>query len=106
MSKPISNIKSKKVQAIVCHILDELEEQGAWIYHVSRFDSVYIKFKNTFLRTIRIADHKGRKQYRYKWNLEIKGKNSRVSDKDGIVRHYYCLEDINCMIDEIKSYNY
>lgn len=102
MTNVINTIKSPRVKVIVEYILDTLEDLGAWIYYISRYDSVYIKFANEELRSIRVADHKGRSKYRYKWNLELNGDESRIIYDRGVERHFYKLVDLNLMIDDIR----
>lgn len=99
----IYHIQSKRVRMIVIHLLDELEGEGAYLYHVSQFDSVYIKFKDEDLKSLRVADHNSQgmcKKYKYKWNLMIDGETKIAAD-NGIVRFYFSLLDIDMLISSI-----
>lgn len=57
------------ISSITKHLLKELKEFGAIDWHESRHSSRYIKFKDTRLGSIRIADHKGRSKYSYTYEL-------------------------------------
>lgn len=51
------------------HLLKELKQFGAIDWHKSKHSSRYIKFKDTRLGSIRIADHTGRSGYKYTYEL-------------------------------------
>lgn len=57
------------ISSITKHLLKELKEFGAIDWHESKHSSRYIKFKDTRLGSIRIADHKGRSKYSYTYEL-------------------------------------
>lgn len=59
----------KKLDAIANTVLNELKHIGAFKWHVSNYHSIYIKFRDTRLGSIRIADHNGREKYNYKYQL-------------------------------------
>lgn len=42
---------------------------GAYVYHRALTGSIYVRFKNPNLRSLRIGDHDGREKYQYKFNL-------------------------------------
>ena len=46
-----------------------LKPYGALEWHKSKYNSYYIKFKDTRLGSIRIADHDGRKKYSYTYQV-------------------------------------
>lgn len=46
-----------------------LKQYGALEWHKSKHNSYYIKFKDTRLGSIRIADHNGRKKYSYTYQV-------------------------------------
>lgn len=51
-----------------------LKQYGALEWHKSKYDSYYIKFKDTRLGSIRIADHNGRKKYSYTYQVFTQNK--------------------------------
>ena len=51
-----------------------LKQYGALEWHKSKYDSYYIKFKDTRLGSIRIADHDGRKKYSYTYQVFTQNK--------------------------------
>lgn len=50
-------------------LIKELKSYGAIEWHASKFNSHYIKFKDTRLGSIRIGDHKGRDRYSYTYEI-------------------------------------
>ena len=57
------------IQEIANHLLATLKSIGAIKWHTSTHGSIYIKFKDVRLGSIRISDHKGRTQYNYTYEL-------------------------------------
>ena len=57
------------ISSITKHLLKELKEFGDIDWHESKHSSRYIKFRDTRLGSIRIADHKGRSKYSYTYEL-------------------------------------
>lgn len=51
-----------------------LKQYGALEWHKSKYNSYYIKFKDTRLGSIRIADHNGRKKYSYTYQVFTQNK--------------------------------
>lgn len=54
-------------------IIEKLKEQdiGAYIWHKATTGSVYIRFSDNRLGSIRIGDHKGISKYKYKYNIRV-----------------------------------
>ena len=73
----ITSIKKKPLYDIFEQLMKELKPLGAIKWHTSKTNSIYIKFKDVRLGSIRISDHKGRKQYNYTYKLN---ENSTKSD--------------------------
>ena len=61
--------KKKSLYETANKLMRELESLGALRWHTSITNSIYIKFKDIRLGSIRISDHKGRKQYNYTYEL-------------------------------------
>jgi hypothetical protein len=78
-----------------------LEPYGALEWHRSKHNSYYIKFKDTRLGSIRIADHDGRKKYSYthkvftkdKTKEELKNKIETIIEK--IIIKSKMIKDFN-----------
>lgn len=99
----LSQITDKKIRNIVKTLLSELKLLSPYIYHVSRWNSVYLKFKDIRLCSVRIGDHNGREKYRYKWNIEVDGK-TRIDNDNNARRFYFSDSDLNAFILRIKQY--
>ena len=78
----------KEIHKYKNRILLDLKHLNPYIYHESKNDSIYIKFENENIRTIRLADHRGIEKYKYKWNLHICGIKREEFD-NGVKRFYY-----------------
>jgi hypothetical protein len=92
---------SKRIHVAKKQVLRRLKALGANLYHVSKYDSIYIRFRNKRLRSLRIADHNGREKYKYKWNLVLHGETRTEVDM-GISRNYYNIDDIDLLIEELE----
>ena len=62
---------NKKVNDAFMYVL---KQYGALEWHKSKYDSYYIKFKDTRLGSIRIANHNGRKKYSYTYQVFTQNK--------------------------------
>ena len=69
----------KKTESISNDVLSALIEQGVecYIWHKATTGSIYIRFKDVRVGSIRIADHKGRSKLKYKYNLMTEGNFGR-----------------------------
>lgn len=101
--RTINSVPANQVERIVNIILRELSSLGAYVYHKSKYNSVYIKFNDPELRSLRIGDHEGRAKYRYKWNLRFDLDSKTLVD-NGVTRFYYNIFDLTKMINHIKAY--
>lgn len=85
---------NKKIEKALRKILTELKELEPYIYHKSyTTNSVYVKFKNERLRSLRISDHDGYDKYKYKWNIRSDVNKMYVDNDNNIKRFYYPLSD-------------
>lgn len=92
-------------------ILKELAPLGAYVYSQGQPNkkynsdpSIYIKFRNPKLRSLRIGDHDGYEKYKYKWNLRIDGREGIEKDK-GVTRFYYRANAVYDICNHIKNYS-
>lgn len=99
--------RNNRVYLMVDHVLGQLKFFEPYIYKkATTTNSVYIKFKNKGLLSLRVSDHKGIPKYSYKWNLrsDIKEKYSK---RDGRVnRIYFPFNEVNQLIRAIINYYY
>lgn len=77
--------------AIAKKLVQSLNDKGikCYIYHQSKYNSVYVKFEDERMRSVRIADHKGREKYKYKFNLRADVPRYKCTIDRGVKRHYY-----------------
>lgn len=83
-------------------LLEDLYREGFVLQYYMAFStsSCYIKLDNGVSNSVRIADHKGKDKYQYRFNLMI-GLNKSY-EKDG--RYYYSVEDYQKLIKDIKQF--
>lgn len=94
--------KSNKIEVKNAHkyAINRLHKIGAYTYHVSKHGSVYIKFENPLMKSLRIADHGSKEKYRYKWNYVL-GTSGEIIDS-GIDRIFFTSIIQAC--DEIERF--
>ena len=86
---------------IATKLVKKLSKHGAWVYHKAATGSIYIKFGDPKLCSLRIADHNGRERYRYKWNLMLDGLKSYKKMDGNVCRRFYTADDIDKMVRDI-----
>lgn len=76
---------------------EELEPYGLLFWHESKHGSLYYKFKDTRLGSIRISDHKGRDKYNYRYELysDSSKKEDVFSVIVGCIESSYQIEDFD-----------
>ncbi len=98
-------MKRKKEIEISNKVINILKNKGFKInkYYAKTTRSIYIKLDYGVCGGIRISDHKGKKKYRYKFNL-IKGYKGpkQVLDR-GYNRLYYNYENTDELITDIEK---
>lgn len=73
-------------------IINLLKENNveAYIWHKATTNSIYIRFKDNRIGSIRIADHEGRDKLKYKFNLRSDLHLSKAKwQKDGDLWRYF-----------------
>ena len=79
------------------------EDIQAYIYHVATTGSVYIRFEDPRMGSIRIGGHEGRSNYSYKFNVRIdKNKLGWEKDRRDIWRFYCRPDQLTHLIEAIK----
>ena len=76
-------------------IIAELQKEGvtAYLWHKATTGSVYVRFEDPRIGSIRIGNHNGRDQYQYKFNVrsDMKG-NGRWIKPEKTWRYFQPLE--------------
>ena len=83
-------------------LLSDLDKEGFVLQYYEAYStsSCYIKLDYGECNSIRIADHKGKDKYPYRFNLMLGIEKSY--EKDG--RKYYRVTDYDIMISDIKKF--
>ena len=98
-------IRLTDFESITDCVMSGLMELRPYIYYKAATGSIYIKFKDKRLLSLRIGDHRGREKYKYKWNLR-KDINEICKYLDrGTMRYVYPWNKVNIMISDIKNYS-
>lgn len=67
-------------------------------------NSIYLKFNDSRLGSIRVSDHTGRLKYAYKWNIGSDIYKKRIDKNDGYVRYYYPIRDEISIFKDMLAY--
>jgi len=94
--------KQISIDNIYNNIMGDLKEFEPYTYHKAMTGSIYVKFKDSRFKSLRIADHTGRAKYSYKWNLTSKTHTQQNCGKYN--RHYYNFADYADFINHFKNY--
>lgn len=83
-------------------LLYRLNQEGFILQYYEAYStsSCYIKLDYGVSNSIRIADHKGKDKYPYRFNLMINLDESYEDDG----RNYYSIKDYDKMISDIKKF--
>jgi len=75
---------------------------GAYIWHNSETsNSVYIRFKDSRMGSIRISDHKGKSKYKYKFNMRSDVRQAQLNKGDGFWRWFFPINDIDGLMEQL-----
>lgn len=84
------------VKQIYNLLLKELQAYGSIPWYTAATGSMYIKFRDTRLGSIRIADHPARGQYSYKYELSPESTNDEIDEVYfSIVQRTYTIPGFN-----------
>ncbi len=94
--------RQKDLSTIIDGLISDLKNAGFVIlrYDAYSTSSVYLKMDYGVAGSIRISNHRGKKHLNYRFNLRTDIESS-YSDSN---RNYYCLDDINCLIEDIINF--
>lgn len=95
----------KHFKDIANKLVDELKKSGVecYIWHLATTGSVYIRFKDSRMCSVRIGNHDGREHLKYKFNLrdDISPEHPKWIKDDGIWRFYLPLNKWKELIPEL-----
>lgn len=89
-------------RVLMNRLLSDLDKEGFILQYYQAYStsSCYIKLDYGVSNSIRIADHKGKDKYPYRFNLML-GLNKSYEIND---RNYYKVTDYDKMISDIKKF--
>ena len=77
-------------------LLGALQAYGSIPWHTATTGSMYIKFRDTRLGSIRIADHPARGQYSYKYELSPDSTNEEIDEVYfAVIQRTYTIPGFN-----------
>lgn len=97
-------MKNKKVAG---QLIEALKYYGihAHVFHKATTGSVYVRFDNANIGSVRIGDHDGREKYRYRFNLRQDLTECKTENDNGIERYYFPAADIKSAVQAILKRN-
>ena len=91
--------------AIANEIIKKLKDGygiHSYIYHKAvTSNSVYVKFEDNRIGSIRLADHTGRGKYRYRFNVRSDIPESYTENDRGVLRYYFRCEHTDTLVDVV-----
>lgn len=104
-------LDEERTEQLANYVAQELISKDCIVHRCNSVttSSIYLKADYGLAGSIRIADHKGKKNLNYRFNLLSKQGGTHVECIEGKVcdRHYYCYGSVDAMIYDIlkfKSY--
>lgn len=98
------NRNAARIAKLAKRLVRDLEDLGAYIYHVGIYGSTYIKFTHPRLGSLRIADHPGRPNYSYRWNLDLSIDEAYQDQHIGKTRYHFPLHGRDDFAAQIREY--
>lgn len=83
-------MNNPKIDECKNKLLELLKDYGSILWHKSKDNSIYIKFKDTRLGSIRISDHSGRDKYNYTYEIFVNEVNNIDEKINEIVNNIIC----------------
>lgn len=86
-------------------LIKNLKEKGFQInkYYAKTTRSIYLKLDYGVCCGIRISDHKGKKKYRYKFNLIKQYQGSKKINDKGYIRLFYDYNNTEELINDVEN---
>lgn len=98
-------MKKHDAKAVTDQLLADLQAIGAepYLWAAATTGSFYIRFKNPLLGSVRVADHPGREQYKYKYNVRADVHAAHwVKDGDAW-RYFVPIDQAVLVVDIVKK---
>ena len=86
-------------------IVRTLNKKGikAYVWCRAKTGTVYIRFEDPRMCSIRIGDHDGREYLRYKYNVRSDIKEFRMEQDNNVTRLYYPINSIGLLIHHLQK---
>lgn len=98
------NRNAARIAKLAKRLVRDLEDLGAYVYHTGIYGSTYIKFTHPRLGSLRIADHPGRPNYSYRWNLDLSIDEAYQDQHIGKTRYHFPLHGRDAFVAQIREY--
>ena len=98
------NRNAARIAKLAKRLVRDLEDLGAYIYHTGIYGSTYVKFTHPRLGSLRIADHPGRENYSYRWNLDLSIDEAYQDQHIGKTRYHFPLHGRDDFVSQIREY--
>ncbi len=86
-------------------LIQNLKDKGFQIhkYYAKTTKSIYLKLDYGVCCGIRISDHKGKKKYRYKFNLIKQYNGPKLVIDKGYLRMFYDYNNTDALIKDVEN---
>ena len=86
-------------------LIQKLTNIGFIIHRYDAYStsSIYLKLDYGLTCGIRIADHNGKKKYRYRFNIMKNYKGDKVILKDGLICRFYDYTELENVLKDVKE---
>lgn len=98
------NRNAARIAKLAKRLVRDLQDLGAYVYHTGIYGSTYIKFTHPRLGSLRIADHPGRPNYSYRWNLDLSIDEAYQDQHIGKTRYHFPLHGRDAFVAQIREY--
>ena len=72
-------------------------------YNSHTTSSIYLKLDYGVSCGIRIADHLGKKKYRYRYNLIKNYNGNKAVNKDGLICYFYDFSELENVLEDVRN---
>ena len=98
-------MKRKQEIEVSNKLIKDLRDKGFQIhkYYAKTTKSIYLKLDYGVCCGIRISYHKGKKKYRYKFNLIKQYKGPKQVNDKGYLRLFYDYNNTDELIDDVQN---
>jgi len=95
--------EKKCIADVVSELLKKLREKGigCYIWHRATTGSIYVRFDDNRIGSVRIGDHEGKGRYKYKFNIRGDITESHSIVDNNIARHFYPYDAVDSCVEDI-----